>query len=163
MNERWLPVVGYESSYEVSDQGHIQSLDRVQTIPGRWGKPIERRLRGQMLKPKPLPSGYLRVSLAGNDVYIHIAVLEAFIGPCPSGEEACHGNGTNSDNRLTNLRWDTHEANERDKERSVIDKRTHCKWNHEFTPENSMPCNGGTARRCRICYEDWKLLRRRAA
>lgn len=31
--------------------------------------------------------------------------------------EACHNNGNGLDNRLENLRWDTREGNERDKDR----------------------------------------------
>lgn len=42
---------------------------------------------------------------------IHRLVLEAFAGPCPAGMEACHNNGNHFDNRLKNLRWDTHSEN----------------------------------------------------
>jgi hypothetical protein len=38
-----------------------------------------------------------------------------FRGPCPPGMEACHNNGDPTDNRLCNLRWDTHANNEADK------------------------------------------------
>jgi hypothetical protein len=43
--------------------------------------------------------------------YIHHLVLEAFIGPCPPGLEACHANDNGFDNRLGNLRWDTRSSN----------------------------------------------------
>lgn len=33
------------------------------------------------------------------------------MGPCPDGMEACHNNGDQLDNRIENLRWDTHSAN----------------------------------------------------
>lgn len=46
---------------------------------------------------------------------VHRLVLENFIGPCPDGMEGCHNNGKAIDNRLTNLRWDTHVNNEADK------------------------------------------------
>jgi len=29
MEESWLPVVGFEGSYEVSDLGKVRSLDRI--------------------------------------------------------------------------------------------------------------------------------------
>lgn len=45
---------------------------------------------------------------------IHRLVLEAFVGPCPRGHEACHNNGNPADNRLENLRWGTREDNLRD-------------------------------------------------
>jgi hypothetical protein len=47
--------------------------------------------------------------------YVHRLVLEAFVGPCPEGMEACHNNGDTADNRLVNLRWDTKQANVADK------------------------------------------------
>ena len=46
---------------------------------------------------------------------IHRLVLENFIGDCPVGMEGCHNNGIADDNRLSNLRWDTHSNNEKDK------------------------------------------------
>lgn len=46
---------------------------------------------------------------------VHKLVLEAFVGPCPEGMEACHNNGDSYDNRLCNLRWDTHLNNVHDK------------------------------------------------
>ena len=38
-------------------------------------------------------------------------VLETFVGPCPKGMEACHNNDIKTDNRLSNLRWDTKSNN----------------------------------------------------
>lgn len=48
---------------------------------------------------------------------IHHLVLIAFVGPCPEGMECCHEDGDPSNNRLSNLRWDTHQANMDDRER----------------------------------------------
>lgn len=45
-------------------------------------------------------------------------VLLAFVGPCPDGMECCHNDGDCTNNRLLNLRWDTHSAN-------MLDKRRH--------------------------------------
>lgn len=45
---------------------------------------------------------------------VHRIVLEAFVGRCPNGMEACHNNGIPTDNRLENLRWDTHSSNMQD-------------------------------------------------
>ena len=64
-------------------------------------------------------SGYLAVTLwrkgQQNTKYVHRLVLEAFVGPCPPGMEACHNNSNPADNRLSNLRWDTRQANHKDK------------------------------------------------
>lgn len=46
---------------------------------------------------------------------VHQLVLETFVGPRPSaGHEACHGPRGNVCNEVTNLRWDTREANQLD-------------------------------------------------
>jgi hypothetical protein len=45
---------------------------------------------------------------------VHRLVLEAFVGPCPDGMEACHGDADPGNNRLDNLRWNTHRANAAD-------------------------------------------------
>jgi hypothetical protein len=49
-------------------------------------------------------------------VRVHRLVLMTFVGPCPPGMEACHfPNPERSDNRLSNLRWDTRSNNGRDR------------------------------------------------
>lgn len=60
--------------------------------------------------------GHLRAQLGkGRHQLVHRLVLTAFVGPCPDGMEACHNNGSPTDNRLCNLRWDTRRANQADK------------------------------------------------
>jgi hypothetical protein len=41
-------------------------------------------------------------------------VLLAFVGPRPAGMEACHNNGDCTNDAVTNVRWDTPEANKAD-------------------------------------------------
>jgi hypothetical protein len=48
---------------------------------------------------------------------IHQLVLETFVGPCPPRMEACHNDGKEWNNRLSNLRWDTRGSNMRDRVR----------------------------------------------
>jgi hypothetical protein len=161
MNEIWLPVVGFEGLYEVSDRGGIRSLDRVITA---WnasaGRFTQRKIQGRVLSPGRVGS-YLRVTLYGNGIKrqddIHRIVLEAFVGPCPVGLEACHLNDIGTDNRLANLRWDTHGANERDKVRNGnhhLASKTHCKNSHEFTAENTRITKHGY-RECKQCHRDY--------
>jgi hypothetical protein len=38
---------------------------------------------------------------------VHVLVLETFVGPCPTGKQACHWDGNPANNRLGNLRWGT--------------------------------------------------------
>jgi hypothetical protein len=107
--ERWARVPG-EPGYAVSDHGRARSLDRVLSDGRTAG--------GVLLTPDPDRKGYRRVRVGGRWRRVHHLVLEAFAGPCPPGMEGCHQNGHPDDNHLTNLRWDTHGENERDKRRT---------------------------------------------
>ena len=46
---------------------------------------------------------------------VHRLVLTAFVSPCPEGMECCHNDGNGRNNKLSNLRWDTHKNNILDK------------------------------------------------
>jgi len=48
---------------------------------------------------------------------IHRLVLEEFRGPPRAGQVSCHNDGNKQNNRLDNLRWDTHVSNMRDARR----------------------------------------------
>ena len=82
--------------YKVSNRGHVKGP-------------------GGPLTPFPDRDGYLRVNLHGEQVLVHVLVLEAFHGPRPYGQEGLHGPGGCQDNRAEVLRWGTHEENEKDK------------------------------------------------
>ena len=47
------------------------------------------------------------------NIYVHRAVLSAWVGPCPPGYEIDHINGNWLDNRLENLEYVTREENMR--------------------------------------------------
>ena len=65
-----------------------------------------------------LRCGYFYANLNKNSKVhqkrVHRLVLETFVGPCPENMECCHNNGTKTDNRLENLRWDTRSNNIKD-------------------------------------------------
>ena len=107
MVETWRPVIGYEGRYEVSDHGRVRSLRF-------FNRSVDRRRKTPLLMRLTIgKSGYLQVSL-GHSVTrtVHGLVLEAFVGPRPVGYEASHLNGQRPDNRLVNLRWETHAEND---------------------------------------------------
>ena len=60
-------------------------------------------------------NGYHRVSLCNNGHIVqrsvHVLVLEAFIGPCPEGQECRHLDGDRGNSQLANLAWGTHREN----------------------------------------------------
>jgi hypothetical protein len=128
-NERRKPVVEYRDvigfpGYRVGDDGSVWSC----RAPGggfaaQWSK----------LSFSGRSSGYAIVytgSCAGPKRRLmgHL-VLEAFVGPRPPGMECCHfPDNDPSNNRLVNLRWDTHANNMQDKVCSGTQPRgeSHC-------------------------------------
>jgi hypothetical protein len=109
--EEWRPVRGWEGLYEVSDQGRVRSLDRW--VVKRNGH--RQLIAGRMKSLPKLKQGYPVVHLAKNGQTttrtVHTVVLDNFVGPRPAGHVACHNDGDPSNNRLTNLRWDTQSNN----------------------------------------------------
>ena len=111
--EEWRPVVGFETFYEVSDQGRVRSLDRVVARRTKAGP------NGSIKRVKPAGDGIrqLRVDEAGGLVVnlcwgnrahtkrVHCLVLEAFVGPCPAGMKACHRDDVRTNNHISNLYW----------------------------------------------------------
>lgn len=114
--ERWLPAVGYEGLYEVSNHGRVRSLDKV--VRGSYGsKMLKRSCVRKLHKTK---DGYMSLQLMkdGKRRYrlVHRLVLESFVGPCPPGYECRHFPDKDpANNRLTNLSWGTPQQNGRDK------------------------------------------------
>lgn len=161
--ERWLPVVGYEGSYEVSDHGNVRSVDRCVMRSNGVPQTIRARiLKGIVADPE---AGYVEVTLYHNGTgikrHIHRLVLETFVGPCPPGMEALHANDMPADNRKTNLRWGTKTENGAD---AVRNGRCHkanqttCIRGHEL---RIYIWRGRRMRRCDTCARDHYPSRRR--
>lgn len=114
--ERWLPVVGWEDLYAVSDLARVRSF--------QWHG---RGLRGGVLKPVLAKNGYLMVMLyQGGRVkrcYVHQLVAEAFIGPCPIGEQVRHGPNGKGDNRASQLCYGTPGDNGQDRVRDGTSRK----------------------------------------
>lgn len=114
--ENWKPIKGYKGYYEVSDLGRVRSLDRRVPDKRNGSKFCKGRIIRPGAKQDYLP--YSLINLCRNGVstvtYAHTLVLEAFVGPRPEGMQACHYDGDAANNRLTNLRWDTQQANQQD-------------------------------------------------
>lgn len=113
--ERWLPVVGYEGIYSVSDLGRVRrEINGGGHISGnRWKA-------GMILTPSiEKDTGRAVVNLCKNAVRdrkrVHVLVLTAFVGARPEGMVACHfPDGNPANNRLSNLRWGTRKENGED-------------------------------------------------
>ena len=120
MAEIWKAVPGYGGYYEASSLGRIRVVDRIIVKRHYTGKLIQQKYAGRLLKPCKTDSlGHMGVHLGidgrKKNVAVHRMVLLAFLGHPREGYEACHNNGNASDNRVENLRWDTHEANNGDR------------------------------------------------
>lgn len=98
--EHWRPVVGFEGRYEVSDLGGVRNC--------RTGKG---------LRPGRSANGYLSVALGRKSKLVQHLVAGAFIGPRPPGMLVCHNDGSRTNNRAANLRYDTYAGNSADTER----------------------------------------------
>lgn len=119
LHEAWLPVLGYEGHYEVSNLGRVRSLDRKTYRRNRGGTLCERIERGKLLATPPNALGYPRVHLSKEGVRwktaVHILVCEAFHGPRPPGTEAAHKDSDPTRALADNLRWDTPKGNSADR------------------------------------------------
>jgi hypothetical protein len=140
MNENWLPVVGFEGKYSISDHGQVRN-DRRGTI-----------LTGSLKR------GRRRISLWGDDgsityVEAHILVLEAFVSPRPAGLQGLHWDDNADNNVLSNLRWGTPSDNVYDQVRNGRHSRanrTHCINGHSYDAINTYIRPNGR-RACKEC------------
>lgn len=155
MTETWSAIPGYEGWYEVSSLGQVRSVTR--TVKTQRGQRI---YQGRILKQYITLNGYAMVQMRRMGVsqkcLVHRLVLQAFVGDAPDGMECCHLNDVRADNRLANLRWDTHKANcgdmaARGRGRNQNSGRTHCRRGHEFNAENTYVTRDGQRRHCKAC------------
>jgi len=162
MTETWIPVVGYEANYEVSSLGRVRSVER--TVSNGVGL---RRVRSRVLEQWHRPDGRLSVNLSLENrqrtTLVHHLVLEAFVGGRPENMEGCHNNGNPIDNRITNLRWDTHAANIADAVQHGTHpgtRKTHCKRGHLLAAPNLKPADAEKGRRsCLACAREYAHAR----
>ena len=91
--EEWRDVPGAIRATEVSNFGRVMQCGKIVTR-----EKINVQGRGQM--------------------FVYWLVLEAFIGRCPDGMEACHYDDDRTNNSLSNLRWDTRANNTHDSYRN---------------------------------------------
>ncbi|WP_432418660.1 NUMOD4 motif-containing HNH endonuclease [Corynebacterium suedekumii] len=153
--EQWSAVPGYEGAYEVSDQGHVRSVDR-RIVDSRG---VRRTLQGRLLTPQVNAGGYLSVHLSrggrGAHPPVHRLVLAAFVGPAPEGYETRHLDGDPANNALPNLTWGTHSENELDKfdhHTHPAQQSIHCPRGHTLRYGNLEPSHFRNRRRtCRAC------------
>lgn len=102
-NEKWLPVVGYEGIYEVSNLGRVKSLSNSKS---RKEKILKQQIR----------NGYFSVDLSKKHektkkFFVHRLVAIAFIPNPENKEQVNHLDADKLNNKLTNLQWATRKEN----------------------------------------------------
>lgn len=98
INEKWLPIKGYEGLYEISSYGRVRSLNY--------------RNKGvrKVLSCNARQGYYIKVSLVKGGVSkyyrVHRLVAQAFLAePLEGQTQVEHVNTNKRDNRVQNLRW----------------------------------------------------------
>jgi len=98
LNERWLPVVGYEGWYDVSNMGRIR---RAKTSRGATRLHIigsQKEDRGYLITRLHKHGGRYRVR-------VHSLVATAFLGSRPDGMQVNHIDGIKTNNNADNLEY----------------------------------------------------------
>lgn len=151
--EEWRPVVGWESSYEISSLGRVRSLSRMTA---------SRPVNGRILKPQKNPrrNNYLHVRLSqgerGRTAKIHVMVAEAFLGERPDGCDIRHLDGDPTNNAVANLRYGTKSENMQDAIRHGTQhnaSKTSCPRQHPYDEANTWVDQHGH-RFCRECARE---------
>ena len=108
--ECFLPVVGYEGLYEVSNLGRIKSLRKKIMNNGVLSERKE-----IILAKRKDGSGYPQVYLYNNNhkisIKVHKIVYETYIGSIDKKLQINHLNGIKDDNRIENLEQITAKEN----------------------------------------------------
>lgn len=110
MNEEWRQIPGFPG-YEASSLGNVRSW--ISTSGKTMGAP-------HTLRPQLQKTGYLRVTLRrdgkSHQMHVHEAVMLAFVGPKPAGNQVRHfPDDSKLNNRADNLLYGTRAQNKRDR------------------------------------------------
>lgn len=104
--ERWNEIPGCNGYYDVSSLGRIRSW-----MSGRFGRRKVPLIKRQFIGSNGYPEVGIHVDGKKRNMLVHELVLISFIGKRPNDCVACHKNDIRTDNRISNLRWDTRSEN----------------------------------------------------
>lgn len=110
--EEWLPVVGFEGIYEISNIGRVKRCRRSQIYTTSRG--THNRIFSERLM-KLSEGEYVTVCLTKDGTFsypgVHRLVAQAFIPNPENKPEVNHKDGNKHNNNVTNLEWVTSKEN----------------------------------------------------
>lgn len=101
MKEIWKDIKGYENVYQISNLGHVRTVDRQIHYLSKYGNPSSAFRRGLPIKAET------KVTLSKHDIrYLDRLVLETFNDiQLTDWDEITHLDGDHKNNALSNLTW----------------------------------------------------------
>lgn len=131
-DEIWLPVVGFESKYEVSNKGRVRSIKKDGSFAVR--------------SPYVSNCGYMRLWLydcgRNKQVYVHRLVAEAFLQNTLNKPQVNHIDCNKANNNLENLEWATREENMKHADINGKMENLHAYTRRKRTPLKSIDVFG---------------------
>lgn len=134
-NEIWKPIKEIKRNGKtIQFEGYeVSNLGRVRTYKQKYGQVSRANKHAGLNRPllkaptiikgRPDKAGYMLLCLSDinkkrHNIRVHTVVAQTFLGFPEEGSVVCHFNDIKTDNRLENLRYDTHKANQADRKRN---------------------------------------------
>jgi hypothetical protein len=108
-DEQWADIPGYVGSYQISNRGRVQSLNRVITAVNQVG-PYSYPIKGRLLVVKTHQSGHMVVRLSKpgekrKELAVHRLVAAAFVDGQQPGWIVIHKDSNKENYEANNLEW----------------------------------------------------------
>lgn len=96
-NELWKPVKGFEGFYEVSSEGRVRGVDRIDLLG--------RRRKGKIISINSVQQVMLSRNGKKKNCLVQKLVVDAFLEKPQADEKLVHVDGNPKNNCVENLRW----------------------------------------------------------